>query len=128
MPDSGTSARMAKSETDLKESRSPALAITWSRDYHSDWDARPEAYIEHGLVACGRSRRLARAEDRAVAFKAYVGVQHDDPARWHLPGQDRSVFFLSLFIANRTVSLRTYSTMVEACTALRSFHAALRPA
>lgn len=82
----------------------------------------------HGLVGWGRSRRLARAEDRAVAFKAYLGVQHDDPARWHGSGPARSVFFLSLFLANRTVTLRTYPTLGAALVELRRFHAALRPA
>jgi hypothetical protein len=103
------------------------LAISWSRDYHFEWDNFPEEYVAHGLVGWGRSRRLARAEDAGVAFKAYLGVQHDDPARWQIAGDARSIFFLSLFIANRTVTLRTYSTMGAALAELRRFHAALHP-
>jgi hypothetical protein len=104
------------------------LAIRWSADYHAEWDKRPEAYVEHGLLGWGRSRRLARVEDRSFAFKAYLGVQHYDPARWHVDGDARSVFFLSLFVANRTVTLRTYPTMSAALAELRRFHSTLCPA
>jgi hypothetical protein len=45
-------------------------------------------------------------------------VQHWDPSRWNLPGEDRSVFFLSLFRDNRTLALRTYPTIPAALAAL----------
>lgn len=101
------------------------LIIAWSSAYHPAWDNAPSAYVEHGIVAWGRSRRLARAADPAVAFKAYLGVQHDDPARWHGAGEPRAVFFLSLFRAGQTVSLRTYPTVPLALAELRAFHARL---
>lgn len=101
------------------------LQIAWSGAYHAEWDDTPAAYVEQDVVGWGRSRRLARASDPAVAFKAYLGVQHDDPARWHVAGEPRAVFFLSLFVAGRTVSLRTFPTMGAALTELRAFHARL---
>jgi hypothetical protein len=81
--------------------------------------------VEQGVVAWGRSRRLARAADARVAFKAYLGVQHDDPARWGRDGEARAVFFLSLFVAGRTVALHTYPTLPAARAALAAFHARL---
>ena len=36
------------------------LRITWSPAYRAAWDDMPEAYLAHGEVAWGRSRRLAR--------------------------------------------------------------------
>lgn len=106
-------------------SRAGSLEIVWSQVYQPQWDARPEAYMEHGVVGWGRSRRLARASDASVAFKAYVGVQHSDPSRWHMAGEPRTRFFLSLFVRGRTVSLHTYPTCQEALSALYAFHAAL---
>jgi hypothetical protein len=94
------------------------LSIHWSRVYAPQWDETPEAYVDAGLVGVGRSRRLARAEDSSRAFKAYLGVQHWDPARWNLPGEARAVFFLSLFYHNRTLSLRTFPTLPTALSAL----------
>jgi hypothetical protein len=101
------------------------LTVRWSAAYHPEWDDTPDAYVAHGVVAWGRSRRLARAEDTARAFKAYLGVQHYDPARWHVPGEPRAVFFLSLFHRGRTVTLRTFPTRAAALAALRDFHARL---
>lgn len=98
------------------------LSVRWSPAYWAEWDETPEAYVEQGHVAWGRSRRLARFDDAALGFKAYVGVQHDDPARWNVPGEARARFFLSLFVENRTVMLRTFGTMCEALTALALFH------
>lgn len=94
------------------------LTIQWADVYHPEWDDAPQAYVEAGIVAEGRSRRLARAEDISRAFKAYLGVQHWDPSRWNLPGEERAVFFLSLFHHNRTISLRTYPTILATLAAL----------
>jgi hypothetical protein len=102
-----------------------ALLVTWSAAYRPEWDATPGAYLAHGAVGWGRSRRLARAEDHARALKAYLGVQHYDPGRWHSAGEPRAVFFLSLFLHGRTVTLRTYPSVVAALADLRSFHASL---
>lgn len=103
----------------------PGLAIRWSAAYRPEWDEDPAAYVAHGVVGWGRSRRLARAEDPARAFKAYLGVQHYDPGRYHLAGEPRSVFFLSLFLAGRTITLRTFPTVAAALAELRHFHARL---
>jgi hypothetical protein len=94
------------------------LTIHWSSVYQPQWDDMPQAYVDAGIVGAGRSRRLARASDTRHAFKAYLGVQHWDPSRWNLPGEERAVFFLSLFRDNRTLALRTYSTLTEALAAL----------
>ena len=101
------------------------LRIHWSPIYNPAWDDTPEAYVEHSLVAWGRSRRLARCEDPRLYFKAYLGVQHYDPARWHVAGEPRTRYFLSLFLAGRTLSLRTYPTLAAALAALHAFHSSL---
>ncbi|HEV2458021.1 MAG TPA: hypothetical protein VGS80_06615 [Ktedonobacterales bacterium] len=101
------------------------LGIAWSPVYRLEWDSTPEAYVEHGVVGWGRSRRLGRAEAVEQRFKAYLGVQHDDPARWGLAGEPRARFFVSLFVGQRTVALRTYATMGEALEALERVYAAL---
>ncbi|HEX8037488.1 MAG TPA: hypothetical protein VF510_26780 [Ktedonobacterales bacterium] len=101
------------------------LRISWSPIHNPAWDDTPEAYVEHGLVAWGRSRRLARCEDPRRHVKAYIGIQHDDPTRWHLAGESRTRYFLSLFLAGRTLSLRTYPTIAAALAALDSFHSSL---
>lgn len=101
------------------------LRVTWSPIYRTEWDASPGRYVEEGVVAWGRSRRLARAEDASRRFKAYLGVQHFDPARWHAEGEPRATFFLSLFLIGRTVALRTYPTIPGALEALNAFHAGL---
>lgn len=94
------------------------LSIRWSPVYQPQWDDAPQTYVDVGIVGSGRSRRLARAEDASRAFKAYLGVQHWDPARWNLPGDARAVFFLSLFHNKRTLALRTYPTVAAALAAL----------
>ena len=103
----------------------PELMVSWSRAYRPGWDTSPGEYVAHEVVGWGRSRRLARVEDVSRAFKAYVGVQHFDPGRWNVAGEPRSTFFVSLFVANRTVALRTFSTMPEALAELARFHAVL---
>ncbi|HEV2238264.1 MAG TPA: hypothetical protein VGR57_16500, partial [Ktedonobacterales bacterium] len=90
------------------------LRITWSPAYRTAWDDTPEAYLAHGVVAWGRSRRLARFEDARYAFKGYLGVQHADPARWHAAGEPRTVWFVSLFLLGRTITLRTFPTLAGA--------------
>ncbi|MGH2487442.1 MAG: hypothetical protein ACRDHE_15665 [Ktedonobacterales bacterium] len=101
------------------------LSINWSSIYKSAWDETPHEYVEAGLVGWGRSRRLARVSDPSVAFTAYLGVQHFDPARWLLPGDPTAKYFLSLFVAGRTVAMRTFPTLAEALAALDAFYAAL---
>ncbi|HLJ79881.1 MAG TPA: hypothetical protein VKT52_00255 [Ktedonobacterales bacterium] len=103
----------------------PELIYQWSAIYRPEWDAIPEKYVECGLVGWGSSRRLARIADPARAFKAYFGVQHFDPGRWNLPGEPASKFFLSLFVRNRTVTLRTFPTLAAARAELERFHASL---
>ena len=101
---------------------SSELTIAWSPIHRAEWDTTPEEYVSAGLVGWGRSRRLARATDPAHFFKAYIGVQHVDPQRWMLPGDARTVYFLSVFVATRTLWLRTYPTLQGALTALDAFH------
>jgi|GEM_PF-792687 len=101
------------------------LVLQWSAIYQPAWDAQPEQYVENGLVGWGRSRRLARGSDAAHAFQAYLGVHHTDPRRWGELDNPHTRFFLSLFLAGRTVSMRTYATLPEALEALRTFHTQL---
>lgn len=100
---------------------SGTLSIVWSPVYRPEWDDAPEEYVASGIVCRGRSRRLARAEDPTRRFKAYLGVQHFDPARYGLAGEAQAKFFVSLFVAGRTISLRTFSTLHEAREALERF-------
>lgn len=109
----------------IPDDKAAGLSMSWSSAYHPEWDATPQAYVAHGVAGWGRSRRLARAEDPARGFKAYLGVQHYDPARWHVVGEPRAVFFLSLFYHGRTVALRTFPTLPAALAELRGFHARL---
>ncbi len=101
------------------------LSARWSPVYRPEWDDDPGRYITDGLVAWGRSRRLARFDDPQRAFKAYLGVQHYDPVRWNVAGLAKAKYFLSLFLANRTLALRTFATVGEAMDALRTFHHSL---
>jgi hypothetical protein len=101
------------------------LELVWSPIYQPQWDEQPEAYVEHGIVAWGRSRRLARAADTPQSFVAYIGIQQYDPNRWHVAGEPRTVFFLSLFVRGRTVALRTFPTCQNALAALYAFHTSL---
>ena len=104
---------------------SPLPPIVWSAAYHPAWDAQPQAYVTAAIVAWGRSRRLGRAADPQRAFKAYLGVQHSDPARWGLAGLAQARFFVSLFVAGRTVALHTHPTMTAALGELADFYARL---
>jgi len=101
------------------------LRYSWAAWYTPAWDDDPGAYVAHDLVAWGRSRRLAKVvgDVGAIgddAFKAYLGVQHYDPGRWGVAGAPRAAFFLSLFLAGRTVALHTYPTITLAAEALNS--------
>lgn len=102
------------------------LTIAWSPIYHAEWDTTPEVYVDAGLVGWGRSRRLARAEDTTLAFRAYLGVQHFDPAQWNLPGDATAKFFLSIRLHGQTLWLRTFPAMGEVMAALRAAHASVR--
>jgi hypothetical protein len=42
-----------------------------------------------------------------------------------IPGEPTAKFFLSLFVAGRTVSMRTFPTVREALAALDTFYAML---
>ncbi len=101
------------------------LTIAWSPIYQPSWDATPQAYVDAGVIAPGRSRRLAKVTDTRRDFKAYLGVQHFEPARWNLPGDATAKFFASFFVNGRTVALRTYPTMAEALVAVQAFADAL---
>jgi hypothetical protein len=102
------------------------MEIEWAAWHRPAWDERPQEYVEAGVLAWGKSRRLAKARDERLDLKAFIGVQHFDPGRWNLPGKPSTRFFLSLFIHGHTVSLRTYPTVTAALAALASFHDALR--
>src|SRR5262245_30518420 len=99
-----------------EEGRMPQ--IEWSPFYQPAWDDAPDTYVACGTVAWGRSRRLGKYVDDVLGLKAYVGVQHYDPARWGAPGEPRAVFFLSLFLDGQTVTLRTFPRMGAARAAL----------
>jgi hypothetical protein len=101
------------------------LRITWAPTYQPEWDDTPEAYLAHGVVGWGRSRRLARFEDPRRAFKGYLGVQHADPARWQGVGEPRTVYFVSLFLLGRTMALRTFPTLGAALGEAQRFHSAV---
>jgi hypothetical protein len=102
-----------------------ALAIVWSPIYLPAWDETPQAYVDAGTMAPGRSRRLAKITHARHDFKAYLGVRHFEPARWNLPGEPTTTFFASFFIAGRTVALRTFPTLSDALATVVTFADAL---
>jgi hypothetical protein len=102
------------------------MEIEWAAWYQPEWDEQPERYSAEGVVGWSRSRRLAKAHDDRLSLKAYIGVQHDDPARWNVSGVPSTRFFLSVFIHGRTVSLRTYPTLAAALAALSAYRDALQ--
>jgi hypothetical protein len=99
--------------------------IHWHNLYQADWDDLPDAYIDHGVVQWGHSRRLGRFE--AGAVKAYLGVQHVDPGRpgWAIVDQPQARFFLSLFVSGDCVTLKTFAQMDQALDMLGSFLSSL---
>lgn len=103
----------------------PGLVISWSPAYHPAWDDSPQAYVDAGVLAPGRSRRLAKVVDARHVFKAYLGVQHFDPARWNLSGEPTAKFFASFFLRGHTLTLRTYPTLPVALAAVQAFAAEL---
>jgi hypothetical protein len=116
---------MTPNEDPHTEAQASGLTLRWSPIYQSAWDATPQAYVEAGVVAWERTRRLLRADDARLGMKAYLGVRHSDPSRWGLPGEPRAVFFLSVLLGATTVFLRTYPTIPAALSALRETHAQL---
>ena len=107
-------------------SEADLAGMRWSAERRPEWDATPAAYVEAGVVGWGRSRRMGKYLDAALRLKAYVGVQHYDPARWHVAGEPQAKFFLSLFLNGRTVTLRTFPTMTQALAALGEFREQVR--
>ena len=103
----------------------PGLVLRWSPHYQPAWDATPDAYVEAGVVAPERTRRLLRADDAALGMKAYVGVRHSNPARYGLPGEPHASFFLSVLLGKRTLFLHTHPTIPAALDELRRTHARL---
>lgn len=98
------------------------LLLRWSPHYQPAWDATPDAYVEAGVVAPERTRRLLRADDPRLGMKAYIGVRHSDPSRYGLPGESLASFFLSVLLGKRTLFLRTYDAMPAALAELRRTH------
>jgi hypothetical protein len=103
----------------------PTFTIAWAPHYQAEWDEDPARYVAAGVVAWGHSRRLARVDDPARAFKAYLGVRHAEPRVWGSDDAPYTRFFLSLFLHGRTITLRTFATMPEALAALHAFYATL---
>lgn len=85
--------------------------ISWNADYNPVWDGSPNLYLEADLVGWGKSRRLGVL--RTGPIKAYVGLQHVDTTKrgWNISDEPHTRFFASLFVNNRVVTLRTFSTM-----------------
>lgn len=106
----------------MSSGEASGLTLRWSRVYHPEWDETPEAYVALGVVAWARSRRLLRADDARLGLRAYLGVQHNDPTRWGLPGEPRATFFLSVLLGRRTLFLRAYPTVAAGLAALHDAH------
>jgi hypothetical protein len=95
--------------------------VIWSELYRSEWDNEPDRYLEAGTVKWARSRRLGLFE--YDGRKAYLGVQHVDPARpgWATVAEPHARFFVSMFVGAQCVSLRTVPTMSSALSLLSDF-------
>lgn len=102
----------------LRAHVSVPLRVSWSPLYNPAWNATPERYVEGGAVEWGRSRRLAKIEVPAYAFKSYLGIQAWDPGRWNLSGAAEAKFFLSTFAHGHTLAMRTFPGGVQALDAL----------
>ena len=102
-------------------------AIHWHSRHTPAWDDNPWAYVEHGILPPGRSRRLGVLSLDSVGFKAYLGVQHFDPGLWGYRGTAYCKFFLSLWTGKVCRELRTYPTMEQALERLRAFYTAAFP-
>ncbi len=92
--------------------------VVWHSRYERSYDEDPWASQRTGLLPAGRSRRLGVLVERRTGIRAYLGVQHFDPALWGRGGQAYCKFFLSLRAPGRGVSLRTYGAMNEALSVL----------
>ena len=92
--------------------------IEWHRAYRPEWDEQPGEYAAHDVVQWGRSRRLGKFEHGAL--KAYLGVQHVDTTKpgWGIADEPYACFFLSIFVADRCIALRTYKLVEPALEAL----------
>jgi hypothetical protein len=95
------------------------LPISWSANYHPEWDETPEAYLQARIVAPTRSRRLGRYSDPQRGRKGYIGVYHQ---AGYQSGAGRTRFFLSLFVRQHTLGLRSHATMQDLLMALAAFH------
>ncbi len=95
--------------------------IEWHREYRVEWDDSPDKYARHEVVQWGKSRRLGML--RYGRVKVYLGVQHVDPDKpgWAIVDAPTARFFVSVFVAGRVLTLRTYPTMREALDMLASF-------
>jgi hypothetical protein len=94
--------------------------VVWSEAYEPEWDGEPERYVDVGVVGWAKSRRLGLLKVGAV--KAYIGVQHIDPARpgWNIVERPQARFFVSFFVEAQCVALRTASTLDAALALLRN--------
>jgi hypothetical protein len=101
------------------------LMITWAPAHHAEWDADARHYVDAGIVAPGKSRRLARLADPQRAFKGYVGVQCADPHLFAIADDQVARFFVSVFAHGRTITLRTFPTIAEALALAQTMHARL---
>ena len=99
---------------------STELPITWSANYHSEWDETPETYLQARIVAPTRSRRLGRYSDPRRERKGYIGVYHQ---AGYLESEGHTRFFLSLFVRKHTLGLRSYARMQDLLAVLDAFHA-----
>ncbi len=97
------------------------LAIRWHAEYRPEWDSVPDEYAQQGIVQWGRSRRLGLLALGEV--KAYLGVQHVDPDKpgWAIVEEAQARFFLSIFVSETCITLRTFPTMQAALDALGTF-------
>ena len=99
--------------------------VTWHARYERSYDEDPWAYLRNGILPSGRSRRLGVLIERRTRLRAYLGIQHFDPALWGNRGQAYCKFFLSLRAPGRGVSLRTNGAMDEALGMLRQVYETL---
>ena len=106
--------------------------ITWAPYYQPAWDADPEAYVDAGVVAWGKTRRLGKLELPAApgsaGFKAYIGVQHVDPrlGGWRLDAPEAR-FFVSWFVGRRCLGLRVAPNIPAALAILRDAYDQVPP-
>jgi hypothetical protein len=112
--------RLELTDDDLRQ------LVHWSEHYQSEWDDEPERYVEFGVVGLGRSRRLGLL--KLDGCKAYLGVQHIDPSKpgWGIFDRPQTRYFVSMFVADQCVALRTAGTLHGALDVLSAFLASDR--